>query len=84
MRAGWVLLLPWFRGEAIFFLEKEFRPLSNPSIVCMTAMFFRFWRANLRQRTDIVWLAKLRDVLGYRGEAPKSVNAMPARRSPGS
>lgn len=27
-------------------------------------LFIRFWRANLWNRTDSVWLAKLRDVLG--------------------
>src|ERR1700693_1904835 len=27
-------------------------------------LFVRFWQANLWERADIVWLAKLRDVLG--------------------
>ena len=60
------------RRSHIFLREGIPASLSNPSIVCMTAMFFRFWRANLGQRTDIVWLAKLRDVLGYRGEKLRS------------
>jgi len=31
-------------------------------------LFIRFWRANLWERTDNVWLARLRDVLGAREE----------------
>src|SRR5262245_51059486 len=33
-----------------------------------SGMFIRFWRANLWERSDIVWMAKLRDVLGGREE----------------
>jgi formate dehydrogenase subunit gamma len=31
-------------------------------------LFFRFWRFNLWERADIVWLARLRDVLGAHDE----------------
>jgi formate dehydrogenase subunit gamma len=32
--------------------------------VSFLGLFVRFWQANLWERADIVWLAKLRDVLG--------------------
>jgi formate dehydrogenase subunit gamma len=35
-------------------------------------MFIRFWRANLWEHTDIVWLGKLRDVLtGHEEKLPE-------------
>jgi formate dehydrogenase subunit gamma len=36
--------------------------------VSFLGLFVRFWRANLWERADIVWLAKLRDVLGAHEE----------------
>lgn len=36
--------------------------------VSFFVFFFQLWRANLPQRVDIVWLSKLRDVVGGREE----------------
>jgi formate dehydrogenase subunit gamma len=37
-----------------------------------TGLFFRFWRANLWERSDITWLAKLRDVMtGHEERLPE-------------
>ena len=35
----------------------------------MAGLFLRFWRLNLWERSDSVWMTKLRDVLGDREEA---------------
>jgi formate dehydrogenase subunit gamma len=67
--SGLALYHPWFFFFTRLFGGGQWTRTIHPWIgvvlfFSFSGMFIRFWRANLWERVDIVWMAKLRDVLG--------------------